>query len=226
MASIRLSKIWPTRSPPRFASVDMQVGFGSNSIACRMEVPPSPPVSDPLAPGCAHRRLNAAAPAFPLTCARIRSISAGHLDAGNHRHSLATAHAALHIEVEHALQPLCPPHRRMGLDRPALGLWACPAIPPAHGGHLGAPAVVLRQHIVVAGEVHTWSGTCAARHAMKSSRSKTTCVVPSRYGVFLEHLHQAVDACRKAEAFEDLLHFLPSRFLQRWQSSQALRCIW
>jgi len=80
-------------------------------------------------------------------------------------HRLAAARAALHVDAKDPLQPLCPAHRHMPLDRGLLGL-SSHTLPPAPSGrrHRRTPAVVRCEYTVVSREVHP-----RARHQRRQS---------------------------------------------------------
>ena len=105
-------------------------------------------------------------------------------DARNHLDRTAAVVTGLDIDLEHALQPLRPCHRNVAGWR---RISSSPGLAPAALGrrHLFLPPVIRRKDAVVACEVDARRRLPkAARRAIKSKGSKTTSVVPSRYGVF------------------------------------------
>ena len=128
-------------------------------------------------------------------------------DGGNDLHFSATGFARLDVNLEHALQTLRPGHGRVASCR-ALSR-AHRVTPSASGrGHLLAQMMVGGEYAVVADEVDARIGdvgrhagdqifrvscplpcgpACGgskSRPAIMSNGSNTTCVVPSRYGVY------------------------------------------
>lgn len=118
---------------------------------------------------------------YPLNHRRI-------FDGGDDLHATAAARAGFNINLEDPLEALRPAYRRALLSRYAVfGLgWLCGLRTPGamRRRDPGPMEVIGCEYPMKTSQIQARRGTRAARRAMKSSGSKITCVVPSRYGVF------------------------------------------
>jgi hypothetical protein len=108
------------------------------------------------------------------------------LDAGDDPQTPATTAADLDVDRKDALEASRPGEGSLPVrGRCLAGLRGLPGSGRARLRHDPRPIRARRREDpVIAGQVGTGFGTSAASRAMKSSGSKITCVVPSRYGVF------------------------------------------